>query len=110
MSQDRLLIIDDEGGFRNYVRRVGEACGFETFATGDPEQFRDRVRTWRPSVILMDLQMPGADGIELLRELAEAKSNAKLLIASGVDIKVLEIAQRLGRERGLTIAGTLHKP
>lgn len=110
MSQDRLLVIDDEVGFRNFVRRVAESCGFETFATGDAEAFKDRVRTWRPSVIVMDLQMPNADGIELLRDLSEAKSTARVLIASGVDAKVLETVRRLGAERGLTIAGTLQKP
>jgi len=110
MFQDRLLVIDDDSGFRNYVRRVGEAIGFETIATGDAAVFKQRVRNWEPSVIVMDLNMPGADGIELLRDLVEAKSSARVLIASGVDARVLDAAERLAVERGLTIAGTLHKP
>lgn len=110
MFQDRLLVIDDDSGFRNYVRRVGEAIGFETVATGDAQIFKERVRSWDPSVIVMDLNMPGSDGIELLRDLVEAKSGARILIASGVDTRVLDTAERLAIERGLTIAGTLHKP
>jgi EAL domain-containing protein (putative c-di-GMP-specific phosphodiesterase class I) len=110
MFQDRLLVIDDEAGFRNYVRRVGESIGFETVATGDPDIFKARVRSWDPSVIVMDLNMPGADGIELLRDLVEAKSTARVLIASGVDGRVLDAAERLAAERGVAIAGTLHKP
>jgi EAL domain-containing protein (putative c-di-GMP-specific phosphodiesterase class I) len=110
MIQDRLLIIDDDNTFRNYARRVGEASGFETFSTGDAAEFRTQIRSWHPSVIMMDLNMPGADGIQLLRDLVEAKSTARILIASGADAKVLETAERLAGERGLAIAGALQKP
>jgi EAL domain-containing protein (putative c-di-GMP-specific phosphodiesterase class I) len=110
MNHDRLLMIDDESGFRNYVRRVGEASGFETFVTGDARVFKEHVRSWHPSVIMMDLQMPGADGIELLRDLVDARSSARVLIASGVDSKILDAAERLAGEHGLAIAGALQKP
>jgi EAL domain-containing protein (putative c-di-GMP-specific phosphodiesterase class I)/ActR/RegA family two-component response regulator len=108
--QDRLLIIDDDSAFRNYVRRVGESSGFETLVTGDPTAFKERVRSWHPSVIVLDLTMPGSDGVELLRDLVEAKSTARLLIASGADTKVLESVRSLAAQRGLAIAGTLQKP
>ena len=54
--------------------------------------------------------MPGADGVELLRGLGDARVRARVLIASGVDAKVLDTARRLAAERGLAIAGTLSKP
>jgi len=107
---DRLLVIDDDAGFRNFVRRVGEAAGFETLVTADADAFKDHVRSWMPSVIIIDLNMPGADGVELLRDLAEARTTARVLIASGVDGRVLETAEQLAVERGLAIAGTLPKP
>ncbi|HXQ51089.1 MAG TPA: EAL domain-containing response regulator [Stellaceae bacterium] len=110
MSEDRLLVIDDDAGFRNYVRRVGETAGFETLVTGDAKAFKEHVRSWHPSVIVMDLNMPDADGIELLRDLVEAKCKARIVIASGVETRILETAERLASERGLVIAGTLQKP
>jgi EAL domain-containing protein (putative c-di-GMP-specific phosphodiesterase class I) len=58
----------------------------------------------------MDLQMPGVDGIELLRDLAADRSSAQVILTSGVDGKVLESALQLGRERGLSMAGMLEKP
>ncbi len=108
--EDRLLIIDDDSGFRNFVRRVGEAAGFETLVTGDADLFKERVRSWHPSVIVIDLNMPGADGVELLRDLVDAKTKAHVLIASGVGPKILDTVRRLAGERGLAIAGTLQKP
>jgi sensor c-di-GMP phosphodiesterase-like protein len=110
MSQDRLLIIDDESAFAGFVKRLAEGCGYETFATDDPEVFRARIRSWDPTVVITDLQMPRADGIELLRDLAAAKCQARILIASGVDAKLLETAERLATDRGLRIAGTVQKP
>jgi EAL domain-containing protein (putative c-di-GMP-specific phosphodiesterase class I) len=110
MMQDLLLVIDDDQPFRNFVRRVSEAAGFATVLTADPSEFQERIRSRKPSVIVMDLNMPGRDGIELMRDLAEAKSNAKIVIVSGADEKILESAKRLGLQRGLTIAGILQKP
>jgi len=108
--RDRLLIIDDDKIFRTFARRVGETLGYETLATEDAAIFREEIRTWRPSVIIIDLTMPGTDGVQLLRDLAEAKSTARILIASGADTKLLGAVETLATNRGLTIAGTLQKP
>ncbi|HUK58765.1 MAG TPA: EAL domain-containing response regulator [Stellaceae bacterium] len=110
MNRDRLLVIDDDAGFRSYVRRVSETVGYETLVTEDADDFKEKVRSWRPSVIILDLQMPKVDGVELLRALGETKSAAKILIASGFDEKVVETAAHLAAERGLAIAGALKKP
>jgi EAL domain-containing protein (putative c-di-GMP-specific phosphodiesterase class I) len=61
-------------------------------------------------VILLDLQMPGRDGIELLRELAGLDRHPKVLIASGLDSRVLTTASELGISMGVDIAGSFCKP
>ena len=58
----------------------------------------------------LDLGMPGMDGVELLRFLAEQDFQAPVLIISGFDRRVLESAFRLGEALGLTMAGPLEKP
>ncbi len=54
--------------------------------------------------------MPGCDGIELLRYLAEIGCQAQILIASGFDTRVLQSARELGTARGLNMAGVITKP
>jgi CheY-like chemotaxis protein len=106
----RLLLIDDDPAFCRLVKRVAEPHGFEVITTGDPEKFKRTAQSWNPTLIVMDLQMPGTDGIELLRDLAGDKCGAPIVLSSGLDLRTLDAAQRLGAERGLKMDGVLQKP
>ena len=110
IAVNRLLLIDDDVAIGRFIKRVAEGLEFEAVTTTDPAVFLKRARTWRPTVIILDLQMPGADGIELLRDLAADNCTANVILASGVDRKVLESAKELGEARGLRIVGILQKP
>ncbi|HKS88793.1 MAG TPA: EAL domain-containing response regulator [Stellaceae bacterium] len=106
----RLLIIDDDAAFCRLVKRVAEAEGFRVVATADCDMFIRTAREWQPTLIVTDLNMPGTDGVELLRDLAGDGCGAAIVIASGIDGRTLDATLRLGAERGLHMAGTLHKP
>jgi EAL domain-containing protein (putative c-di-GMP-specific phosphodiesterase class I)/ActR/RegA family two-component response regulator len=107
---NRLLVVDDEPSIGRLVKRVAESVGFEVVATEDPVVFARTARQWHPSVIMLDLSIPGTDGIQLLRGLAADKCAAHIVLISGADGKVLEAAQQLGRERGLNMGKLLQKP
>jgi len=110
MSEDRLLIMDDERSFASFVGEVGTVCGYAVVETDDPAEFRERVSGWRPTVIVLDLRMPQLDGIQLIRDLAQAKCTGVLLIATGLDDRVSETARALAAESGLNVRGVIHKP
>jgi EAL domain-containing protein (putative c-di-GMP-specific phosphodiesterase class I) len=107
---NRLLVVDDDQGIGRLIKRVAEGSGFDVVVREDPRALGKTARSWHPAIIIMDLQMPGVDGIELLRDLAADRSSAQVILTSGVDGKVLESALQLGRERGLSMAGMLEKP
>jgi len=107
---DRLLVIDDEIDFAQFVRKVAETCGYQVTTTSNPREFRQLFRDWRPTHIIIDLVMPEADGVEILRFLAGELCSASIFIMSGFDGRVVDAARRLGTERGLDIVGTLQKP
>jgi EAL domain-containing protein (putative c-di-GMP-specific phosphodiesterase class I) len=106
----RLIVIDDDPAVGTYVGRVARRAGFDVIVTADAADFKQRVRSWRPAVIILDLGMPETDGIELLRFLADERATARILIVSGFDDKILDAANRLGAARGLAMAGVLRKP
>jgi len=93
MIRDRLLAIDDEPGMGLFVRKVAEGCGCEVSTATDPISFQTLYQSLAPTVVVLDLIMPDADGIELLRFLANERSTAKIVIMSGFDRKVVEAAQ-----------------
>ena len=107
---DRLLVIDDEPALGQIVKKVAEASGFDVVVTDDPVIFTDTARQWHPSVIMLDLKMPGTDGVQLLRTLAADNCPAHVVLSSGSDVKILESAMQLGRERGLKMGEALPKP
>ncbi len=108
---DRLIVIDDEAAFGEFVGKVAASAGYAPTVTSSAEEFRRVLGEYSPAVIVMDLHMPEVDGFELLRELSEKQSKAKLLMVSGVaDPRTLETARRFGRELGLAMAEVLPKP
>src|SRR5919107_863730 len=106
----RLLLIDDEPALADFLASAAEESGFEPVVTGQDQEFREAFLAQRPDVVALDLGMPGMDGVELIRFLAEQDFRAPVLIVSGFDRRVLESAFRLGEALGLTMAGPLAKP
>ena len=110
MRPPRLLLIDDEPALADFMADAASGCGFEPVVTSDDEQFREEFIATRPDMVALDLGMPGMDGVELLRFLAEQDYGSPVLIVSGFDRRVLESAFRLGEALGLNMAGHLEKP
>lgn len=110
MALPRLLLIDDEPALAAFVAKAADMCGFEPVVAEQDQQFRDSFRDNRPQMVALDLGMPGMDGVELLRFLAEQDFEAPVLIISGFDRRVLESAFRYGEALGLQMVGPLEKP
>jgi CheY-like chemotaxis protein len=104
------MVVDDDRGFGEFVRKVAQSCGFDVFVAEDAAAFQTRYLEAPPDLILLDLQMPGTDGVELLRTLAQLRCAAPVLVMSGLDAKVVDIARRLGVARGLKMDRVLSKP
>jgi DNA-binding response OmpR family regulator len=110
MKLPRLLLIDDEPALAEFVANAARLCGFEPVLTSNDEQFQSEFRKERPDAAVLDLGMPGMDGVELLRFLAEQEFHSPVLIISGFDRRVLDSAFRLGEALGLSMIGPLEKP
>ena len=110
MKQPKLLLIDDEPALADLIAQGARECGFDPVKTSDDQTFRRLFRELRPDMVSLDLGMPGMDGVELLRFLAEENYRSPVLIVSGFDRRVLDSAFRLGEALGLTMGGPLEKP
>ncbi len=110
MDQNRVLIVDDDARIGRIIKRIATTLHVDASVTDNPADFESVYLKCRPNVIFMDLQMPDIDGIELLRGLASARSNAAIFLMSGVDKSVLSTAVEFGKSLGLNMAGILLKP
>jgi len=110
MPQPRLLLIDDEPALADYLANAARSCGFDPLVTAKDQEFREAFVANRPEMVALDLGMPGMDGVELTRFLAEQEYRGPVLIVSGFDRRVLESAFRLGEALGLQMVGPVEKP
>ena len=110
MTRPRLLLIDDEPQLADFVANAAKMCGFDPVATDRDDEFRKQFLDSQPGMVALDLGMPGMDGVELLRFLADQQFEGPVLIISGFDRRVLESAFRLGEALGLKMVGPLEKP
>lgn len=105
-----VLLIDDEPMVGRFLAHAVEEYGYRALATISAESFQREYRLLRPDIVAVDLAIPGADGVEMLRFLAQEKCEVPIIIISGHDRRVLDSATRLGEALGLHMAGYLAKP
>ena len=63
----RILVVDDDPLALRYVREALIPAGYAPVVTGDPRQLSDLVEKHAPELVLLDLMLPGTDGLELMR-------------------------------------------
>jgi two-component system, NtrC family, nitrogen regulation response regulator NtrX len=68
MSTGRILVVDDEADIRSLLAEILSEEGYEVTAAADASQARKQRTTVDPDLVLLDIWMPDADGISLLRE------------------------------------------
>ena len=68
MPKERILIVDDNELNLKLLRWLLEKNGYEVHTAGDAKTARVSVRAVRPRLVLMDIQLPDIDGLQLTRE------------------------------------------
>ena len=109
-ATNRLLIVDDEAGITRVIEAVARELGFEVMSINDTDQFEKALQELKPTIIFLDIAMPGRDGLELIGYLAAGNYPGKVVVMSGSDPRYIQMSSAIAKTRGLWVAGTLAKP
>lgn len=76
-SRRRILVVDDDSSLRLLLRTTLAADEFELEEVASAEEAGDVARFWRPSVVLLDVTLPGLDGLSFCKELTSSEPMAR---------------------------------
>lgn len=80
-KQDRVLVVDDDPALRSLLSDYLSDVGFAVDLAADGQEMRSVMQRSSPDVVVMDLMLPGADGLVLTREI-RARSTVPILMLS----------------------------
>ncbi len=107
LAPPSLLVVDDDPSVAEFIHATATDAGFNSTATDNLD-----VATLgsAPDLIILDLQLPGKDGVELIRELGASNQGARIFLVSGLGRRILATASELATKKGLRVMGALSKP
>jgi len=83
LAEQTILVVDDEDRVRESVREVLSDEGYRVVDTGDVTRVLDIIEEEKPGLILLDIWMPQADGIGLLKEIKSKEPELNVVMISG---------------------------
>ncbi len=110
MNKKRLLVVDDELAFGEFVRKIAVSLGYKVRVTLNGRDFQNAYHKFKPTTIVLDIVMPDMDGIEVLQWLAEQRCEAAVIITTGYSPLYIDDARTLAEYQGLRSVDTLTKP
>ena len=81
-SHRRVLVVDDYPEAADALQMLMNADGFECRALDDPFAACDMAREWQPFAVVLDIKMPGLDGLELARRLRAHPDTTHMLLVA----------------------------
>ncbi|MBU4199207.1 MAG: response regulator [Verrucomicrobia bacterium] len=93
----RILLVDDENGFRRPMEFWLKAKGYQVTGVGSGEEGLASIERERPTLVYLDMKMPGMNGIETLRRIRDKdKTLPVIMITAYGTLQDMEEAEKLG--------------
>jgi two-component system response regulator (stage 0 sporulation protein F) len=103
----KLLIVDDEIDVREFAANFFRKRKIEVSTAGSGEEALELLKNQQPNLILLDIKMPGIDGIETLRRLRQNDKNIRVIMVTG---QKPDEASASDQCKELGILDYIHKP
>ncbi len=95
--RERVLIVDDQFGIRTLLNEVLQKEGYEIFQAANGLQALSVTEQYAPDLVLLDMKIPGMDGLEILKRMKEINSDIKVIIMTAYgELDLIEQTKKLG--------------
>ncbi|KAB2491585.1 response regulator [Priestia endophytica] len=95
--EERILIVDDQYGIRILLTEVLQKEGYKTLQASNGFEAIDIAKERTPDLVLLDMKIPGMDGIEILKRLKELDETVKVIIMTAYgELDMIQEAKDLG--------------
>ena len=83
MAKKRILVIEDDKDINELIQYNLDKEGFLVASTYSSEQAFDYLKNQNPELIILDLMLPGIDGLEVLRKVKETRPEIEVIVLTG---------------------------
>ena len=80
----KIMVVDDEPDLREMLKIMLYKEGFETETAEDGAEFLNKLETFNPDIVTLDIMMPGLTTSEILQKIKEKKSKPKIILLTVV--------------------------
>lgn len=96
--EGKILIVDDQYGIRVLLHEVFQKEGYQTFQAANGFQALDIVKKDNPDLVVLDMKIPGMDGIEILKHVKEIDESIKVILMTAAygELDMIQEAKDLG--------------
>ncbi|MDQ0200890.1 two-component system response regulator (stage 0 sporulation protein F) [Neobacillus ginsengisoli] len=95
--KEKILIVDDQFGIRILLNEVFQKEGYQTFQAANGIQALDIVTKHDPDLVLLDMKIPGMDGIEILKRMKVIDPDIRVIIMTAYgELDMIQEAKDLG--------------
>lgn len=101
--ETKILVIDDNEALNEMLCRILDDAGYKVYSALDGEEGMEKLRSLRPDLIILDLQLPDITGIDILKRINEGFDDVQVLVLTGYGTVESAIsAMKLGASDYLT--------
>lgn len=97
MMKKKVLVVDDQNGIRMLLVEVFSSEGYQTFQASNGKLALEVVRQEKPDLVLLDMKIPGMDGLEILKHIKRIDPEIKVIMMTAYgELNIINEATAIG--------------
>ena len=102
-SKEKIFLLDDDQLIVSVLSKALKTDGYEICGETETEGVIEKIKSWAPDIVLLDIRMPGRNGMDILQEIKSKEINTQIVMLTADDsVEAAVKAMKLGAVDYLT--------